>query len=33
MVTVTGAGIPELVLVTNKNENWQTETLLEIILQ
>jgi hypothetical protein len=33
MITVTGAGSPELVLVTNKNEKWQMESLLEIKLQ
>jgi hypothetical protein len=33
MITVRRVGIPELVLVTNKNEKWQMEILLEIILQ
>jgi hypothetical protein len=33
MITLRGAGIPELVLVTNKNKKWQMELLLENILQ
>jgi hypothetical protein len=31
MIAVTGARILELVSVTNKNEKWKMETLLEII--